>query len=155
MHKTLQALTLTIVALFAAAPVIAQQPPPATAGSETAPLYVALGAKPGIEKLMGELIDRASVDPRIADTFKKSKMKLSFLKSQLTDQICVLSGGPCVYDGDTMAKSHADLKLQKSDFNALVEVLQDTMDAQGVGFTTQRQLLAILAPMHRDVVTVH
>lgn len=134
-----------VAACVLAAPLMAQTP-------VNAPLYVALGEKPGIAKLMGELIDRASTDPRIDQTFKG--IKLPYLKEQLTDQICLLSGGPCVYDGETMKNSHADLKLEKKHFNALVEVLQDTMDAQGVPFPVQRQLLAILAPMHRDVITV-
>jgi hemoglobin len=35
-----------------------------------------------------------------------------------------------------------------------VEVLQGAMDAQGIAFSAQNQLLAKLAPMHRDVITV-
>ena len=53
-----------------------------------------------------------------------------------------------------MKTAHASLKITKGDFNALVEVLQQSMDAQGIAFTTQNQLLALLAPMHRDVITV-
>ena len=40
-------------------------------------------------------------------------------------------------------------------FNALVEVLQASMAAQGVPFATQNRLLARLAPMHREIVNVH
>ena len=29
------------------------------------------------------------------------------------------------------------------------------MDAQGIAFTQQNRLLALLAPMHRDIITVH
>ena len=39
------------------------------------------------------------------------------------------------------------------DFNALVEDLQDGLDASGVDFATQNRLLARLAPMHNDIVT--
>jgi hemoglobin len=46
------------------------------------------------------------------------------------------------------------MEITKTDFNALVEVLQKSMDAQGVDFSSQNQLLAKLAPMHRDVITV-
>jgi hemoglobin len=47
------------------------------------------------------------------------------------------------------------MDISKGDFNALVEVLQASMDAQGVPFATQNQLLARLAPMHREIVNVH
>jgi hemoglobin len=33
-----------------------------------------------------------------------------------------------------------------------VEVLQDTMDAQGIPFVAQNRLLAKLAPMHRQII---
>jgi hemoglobin len=32
-------------------------------------------------------------------------------------------------------------------------VLQVSMDARNIPFSTQNQLLALLAPMHRDIVT--
>ena len=54
-----------------------------------------------------------------------------------------------------MKTAHRDIDVARGDFNALVEVLQASMDAQGVPFSTQNQLLARLAPMHRDIVNVH
>jgi hemoglobin len=53
-----------------------------------------------------------------------------------------------------MKTAHADLDIRKGDFNALVEVLQQAMDARGIPFRAQNQLLAQLAHMHRDVITV-
>jgi hemoglobin len=51
-----------------------------------------------------------------------------------------------------MKRAHSGMDITKSDFNALVEVLQLTMDAQDIPFRVQNQLLALLAPMHRDIV---
>jgi hemoglobin len=39
-----------------------------------------------------------------------------------------------------------------ADFNALVEDLQLAMDDSEIPFATQNRLLAILAPMERDIV---
>jgi hemoglobin len=75
------------------------------------------------------------------------------VKEQLVEQICQVTGGPCDYQGKDMKTAHMDMRISKSDFNALVEVLQATMDAQGISFSTQNQLLARLAPMHRAVIT--
>jgi len=52
-----------------------------------------------------------------------------------------------------MAESHRELEIARGDFNRLVEVLQDCMDAKGIPFGTQNRMLALLAPMHRDIVT--
>jgi hemoglobin len=34
-----------------------------------------------------------------------------------------------------------------------VEVLQQSMDAKRIPFTAQNRMLALLAPMHRDIIT--
>ena len=86
--------------------------------------------------------------PAFKDTNAKN------LKKMLMQQFCKVSGGPCVYEGADMKSAHANMDITKTDFNALVEVLQQSMDANGIAFTTQNQLLARLAPMHRDVITV-
>jgi hemoglobin len=52
-----------------------------------------------------------------------------------------------------MAESHAGLGITRADFNALVEDLQTAMNARGIPFRAQNKLLAVLAPMHREVVT--
>ena len=77
-----------------------------------------------------------------------------YLKAKLVDQICQVSGGPCEYKGADMKAAHSNMDITKTNFNALVEVLQKSMDAQGIAFSSQNQLLAKLAPMHRDVITV-
>ena len=59
-----------------------------------------------------------------------------------------------MYKGADMKTAHAELDIKKSDFHALVEVLQRSMDARGIPFRQQNEMLALLAPMHRDVITV-
>jgi len=126
----------------------------AGAAGKTAPegLYDALGGKPGIARIMNGLVDRAFKDARIGHLFKETKPQA--LKDSLTNQICLLAGGPCRYEGADMKAAHADMEIRKRDFNVLVELLQDSMTEQGVAFTQQSRLLALLAPMHRDVITV-
>jgi truncated hemoglobin YjbI len=119
-------------------------------GGSTA-LFQALGEKPGIQLLMDDLVTRLRNDTSIGPLFQN--IKPAYLKQQLTDQLCRVSGGPCVYEGEEMKKSHAELKIGTGQFNLLVEILQDCMDARHIPFATQNQLLARLAPMHRDIIT--
>ena len=133
-----------------AAPIAQAQtdkPPIKTPGAE---LYTALGGKESIARLMNDFVEILVVDPRITQLFKDTKLKN--LKEQLTDQICELSGGPCKYEGDAMKAVHEDLGITAAHFNALVEDLQTAMDQHGIGFGTQSRLLALLAPMHRDII---
>ena len=115
-------------------------------------LYQAFGEKAGLVKLMDDFVPRLQADPRLAEAFKNANVVN--LKAKLVDQICVVSGGPCEYKGADMKSAHSNMDITKTDFNALVEVLQKSMDAQGIAFSSQNQLLAKLAPMHRDVITV-
>ena len=114
-------------------------------------LYRALGDQAGVASLMTDFVTRLKRDTRTEIFFRQTRV--DGLAEALTDQVCVLAGGPCKYEGATMAKAHADLAIGRADFNALVEVLQDTMDERGIPFATQNRLLALLAPMHRDIVT--
>lgn len=114
-------------------------------------LFEALGAKPGLTALMHAFVEQLAIDERTRIYFENAdKVRL---KEQLFDQLCMLAGGPCVYRGAQMRGVHRGLEIGRSDFNALVEVLQDCMDAQRIGFRTQNRLLAVLAPMHREIVT--
>ena len=137
-----------IASLLVTAAAYAQTAPSAVAD----PLFEALGGKPGIARLVDDLVPRLAADPRIGPSFKDTNLRE--LNKQLGDQFCVVAGGPCRYEGGSMKDAHAALRIDKADFNRLVELLQDAMDARAIPFADQNRLLARLAPMHRDVITV-
>ena len=141
-------------AAVSAVPALVPVPAAAAATPAAVPtgLYAALGEKAGIDRLADDFVERLLHHPRIGAQFKDTKP--AALKESLAEQFCALSGGPCTYQGDNMLDVHAGLDINKGDFNALVEVLQRAMDAQGIAFAQQNRLLALLAPMHRDIITV-
>lgn len=114
-------------------------------------LYHDLGERAGITQIIDKSMVLFLADDRIKDTFSQSNIPR--LKGMLVDFIQKVSGGPDVYKGANMKAAHRELHLTNADFNALVEDLQTGMDESGVSFATQNRLLAILAPMQRDVVT--
>lgn len=126
----------------------------ADAHAQTTPpddsLYRAFGGQPGLVRLMDDFMARLLADARMRPFFQDADQ--AALKKQLVLQFCEVSGGPCRRDGPTMKEAHDGMDITRGDFNALVEVLQDAMDAQGVPFRAQNRLLARLAPMHRDIV---
>ncbi len=148
-HTLLPALIVTVATLFIAPSFAQSAAAPAMANDL---LYQTFGAKPGLVKLMDDFMVRLLADPRTSPHFKPANQQR--VKEQLVEQFCSVMGGPCVYKGADMKSAHGNLDITKSDFNALVEVLQLSMDAQGIAFSEQNKLLAKLAPMHRDVITV-
>lgn len=154
-HTTKHLLAFAAFAAMAlgSAAAVAQSTPASAYPVQPAPgLYQAIGEKPGIRALMDDFVVRLKADSRIGDQFKETNAEN--LASQLTDQVCQLAGGPCVYKGPDMKTAHEGMEITRAHFNALVEVLQASMDAKGITFQRQNQILALLAPMHRDTVTV-
>lgn len=114
-------------------------------------LYQRIGGQEVLAKVVSETIDITSSDPRTKHSFEG--VKLAKLKESITNQLCQLTGGGCNYDGDTMQKSHADAKISTAEFELMVQNLRDALDHQQVGTREKNELLKILAPMKRDVVT--
>lgn len=123
---------------------------PAAAQTTDDTLYQQLGGQSGLVTLMDDFMTRLLADKRMGPYFKDVDHK--HVKEELVTQFCEVSGGPCKRKGPDMKKAHSGMDVTKGDFNALVEVLQQSMDAQNIGFGTQNKLLARLAPMHREII---
>jgi hemoglobin len=137
----MRSLLLAVVLTLAAC---AQQPP------KDDSLYRDLGEQEGITRIVEGMLLNIAADPRIVRHFEK--IDIVRLRDKLVEQICVEAGGPCTYTGDSMEESHKGQHLTPSDFNALVENLQDAMTAEGVSIPAQNRLLARLAPMRAQVI---
>lgn len=114
-------------------------------------LYRAWGGKAGIRAVMEDFVPRLEAHPRIGRFFKREGRQR--LIEQLTEQLCQQAGGPCTEEVAPMGPVHESMDIGKGDFNALVAVLQQSMQARGIAFAAQNRMLARLAPMHRDIVT--
>ncbi|MFD1122621.1 group 1 truncated hemoglobin [Methylophilus flavus] len=132
------------IVVFLCAGCVTQPRPEAT-------LFQRIGGMPMLSRLSNQTLDIVSKDPRTSRSFDGVKMKT--LKESVTNFLCVKTGGNCVYEGETMKKSHADLHNTVAEFEIMVDVLRERMDANGVGTKEKNELLKILAPMKHDVVT--
>jgi len=124
---------------------------PAPAHPELRPVLDEFGGRAGLDALMDVFMERLLADARTREFFEFADQ--ARIKRQLAEQFCVILGGDCVYSGRSMTESHQGLDIHRGEFNALVEILQESMDARGIAFQAQNRLLAKLAPMQREVVT--
>ena len=118
-----------------------------TAGS----LYRQLGGTEILARVTGHTLDRVSRDARTGRSF--DGINLRTLKQSLADHLCHVADGPCRYEGGTMKNAHADLAVAGSEFDHMVQVLREELDAAGVSTAAKNELLRRLAPMRRDIVT--
>lgn len=114
------------------------------------PLYTRLGGETVVAQVVNQTVDTVAQDPRVNQSFDKVNLKR--VKTKLVEQICSLTGGGCEYTGDEMKLVHKGLKITEGEFYALVEVLRQALNDNGVGEREKNELLAILAPMKRLVV---
>jgi hemoglobin len=113
-------------------------------------LYQRIGGMPVITAITDSFISRFSDDTRVAPTFAKSDI-VKFRKLFI-EQMCSVTGGGCTYTGRDMQKTHDGLHIKESQFNALVEDLQDAMTLQRIPIELQNELIAKLAPMRTDII---
>jgi hemoglobin len=114
-------------------------------------LYSRLGGEPVVRRVVNETIDQSATDPRTSRSFKD--VKLQRVKDKIVEQICSLSGGGCTYTGDPMDKVHQGLKNTEAEMNLVVQWLREALDRNGVQTAEKNELLRLLAPMKRDIVT--
>jgi hemoglobin len=147
------AAALTILSAAASVPSFAQAPPalvPPPAIAPAGSLYARLGGTPVVTAFVADTIDKVAANPAMNRSF--DKVNLQHVKDLLIEQICALTGGGCVYSGDTMRDVHAGHHISNAEFFGLVEVLRESMRTRDVPIAARNQLLEILAPMKRDVV---
>ena len=115
-----------------------------------ASLYDRLGGAPVVNAIASDLIDRTSASHQLGRSFEGAK--IDRIKRLLGEQICELAGGPCVYSGDPMREVHAGHEISQAEFYGMVEILRDVLHEHHVALRERNELLALLAPMERDVV---
>lgn len=125
-------------------------PDPAPPQPQLAGVFEDFGGMPGMTALMEDLMANLLADKRTAPFFEGKD--LPRIKRELAEQSCAILGGGCTYSGRDMRTAHAGMNVDRAAFNALVEGLQLAMDKHKVPSRSQNKLLAILAPMHREVV---
>ena len=121
-------------------------PPPA-------PLYRRLGGRDGIAVVVGDFVAFMVADTRINARFKDMKPpEVEKLKSNLSDQICDATGGPCSYLGRDMKTTHKGMKITEAEWNATVENLGKALDKNKVGARRRTSSSRPLGPMKPDIV---
>lgn len=113
-------------------------------------LYQELGAQAGVARLVDALIVEIKANPRVMIFFQDTQF--DYFRDRLIEDICVRSGGPCTYQGLSMADAHSGMAIRESEFNYFVEDTQKAMQAVGLKTSTQNKLLALLALERSEVI---
>ncbi len=123
-------------------------------GTKSEPsLYRRLGGRDAIANVVGDFVANVVKDDRINQRFKGFQpAQVEKLKTNLADQICEATGGPCAYLGRDMKAVHTGMRITDAEWNATVEALVKALDKYKVGAKEKGELLALLGPMKKDIV---
>ncbi|ADG05890.1 group I truncated hemoglobin [Kyrpidia tusciae] len=112
-------------------------------------LYERLGGKEGIGKVVDTFYDKVLADPRVRHFFANTDMEKQ--RRHQTLFISFAAGGP-EYTGRSMRKAHEGLGIQNEHFEAIVELLIDSLREHGVVEADIDTVAQKLAPLRSDIV---
>ena len=139
---------IAVLGLSACAMMRSQEEAPAPVS-----LYKQLGGREGIALVVDDFVLNVVADDRINARFKALKPEQVFkLKSNLADQICDATGGPCAYVGGDMKTTHKGMNITEAEWGATVEALVKALDKNNVPAGAKTALLGALGPMKSDIV---
>ena len=124
----------------------------AVAGPPVEPsLYQRLGGEPVVTRVIDQMVEAMAADPAVNRSFDGVNLKK--LEAKIVEHVCAIADGGCTYTGDEMKLAHQGMNIGQGEFYAMVEKLRVSLDANGVGEREKNELLRLLAPMKRDVVS--
>lgn len=122
-------------------------------GKKEKTLYQRLGGYDALAAVTDDFIGRLVGDSRFEKFFtgfsNDSKKKI---RQHLLDQLCVATGGPCVYLGRDMKTTHGGLGITEADWNAGVGHLSDSLDKFKVPKKEKGEVLAFVGSLKKDIV---
>ncbi len=122
----------------------------ATVNTKEVTLYEKLGGNKGVTDIVDNLLYEIGGNDKLIGFFAETNIER--FRTKLIEQLCQVSDGNCVYTGDSMAKSHSSMSLDRSHFDSLVNDLIAAMDAVGTPLSAQNDLLSRLVPMYDEVM---
>lgn len=135
----------------AAAPLaLAQQP-----GAQNS-LYDRLGGLKGITVVVDDFLDRLvsnrTLNRNPAIKAGRQSSPTPYLKFQVAQLVCEVSGGPCKYTGKTMKESHAHLNISEKEWDVMAKEFKKSLDKFKVPATEQQELFDIVGKTKGDIV---
>src|SRR5215469_14083679 len=119
-------------------------------------LYDRLGGVYSIATVVDDFIDRIMLNPSLNANQLWDKQHHrdppAGFKYLVTEMVCWATGGPQKYTGNSMADSHAHLKITAEEWEAFLDDFQQTLDKFAVPAGDQAELMTIVNSTRSDIV---
>ena len=128
---------------------------PEPSAEETAggSLYKRLGGYDAIAAVMDDFLGRLAANAQLRRFFGgTSADSQRRLRQLFVDQVCSLTGGPCLYVGRSMKTAHGGLGITESEWQAMAADFVKTLDKFHVADRERQELLKAVAALKPDIV---
>jgi hemoglobin len=147
------------LALLATAFTLAGAVAPAVPAQQAATppaLYERLGGLKGITAVVDDFINRLVANKTLNKNPAIKAGRISspppYLKFQVSQLVCEVSGGPCKYTGKGMKESHAHLNISEREWDVMAKDFQKSLDKFKVPAPEQKELFDIVGKTKADIV---
>ena len=124
----------------------------AAAQAKADSLYKRLGGYDAIAAVVDNFVPRLVKDPVLGKYFVHSQDTLMHIRQLAVDQICAVTGGPCVYIGRDMKTAHKGLGISGVEWDAAVKHLGATLDQFKVPSAEKDELMKLVGTLRADIV---
>jgi hemoglobin len=118
-------------------------------------LYTRIG---GIQVISSVVVDfleivknNNAINSRFTAVFQNQYRELS-LRNHFIDQICELTGGPCIYKGLPMQTAHSGMHVTPDEFDLLMADLSTAMTQNSIADPDAAEVISLLKVLEPDVV---
>ena len=119
-------------------------------------LYERLDGLKGITVVVDDFINRLVVNKTLnknpAINAGRKNSPTPYLKFQVAQLVCEVSGGPCKYTGKSMKESHAHLNISEKEWDVMTREFQKSLDKFKVPAAEQKELFDIIGTTKADIV---
>ena len=118
-------------------------------------LYKRLGGYDAIAAVTDDFIGRLATDKVLSRFFVATSDDTKHkIRQHIVDQLCNVTGGPCIYIGRSMKDAHKGMMISENDWTITVRLLIESLNKFKVPQKEQNEFLAIVSSVKKDIVEV-
>ena len=117
----------------------------------TKSLYERVGRYDAIAAIADEYLKGIRADPQFTRFTGRSADSLKRARQLLKDQLCALTGGPCVYIGREMETAHGGLAITDAEWEANRKHMSAALDKTNITGRDKEEFLALVESLKKQI----
>jgi len=115
-------------------------------------LYERIGRYDGVSAIADAYLAGIRADPQFARFTGRGADSLRRARQLLKEQLCAMSGGPCVYVGRDMKTAHGGLAISEAEWTANMKYMAAALEKSHIRGEDAREFLALVDSLKPQIV---